>query len=49
MKYRLMARECLAHAERARSAEVRALNLELAQYWNEMGDEIERKLVGPRS
>jgi hypothetical protein len=30
-------------AERADSAEFRAFNLELAQYWDEIADELERK------
>jgi hypothetical protein len=48
-KYRLMAKECRVHAEGARSTQLRAFNLELAQYWEDVADEIERKLVRPRS
>ena len=49
-EYRQMAKECRVHAERARSAELRVFNLELAQYWDDTADEIERKLVRrPRS
>jgi hypothetical protein len=37
--YRQMAEECRAHAQLAPTAELRALNLELAQYW----DDVARK------
>jgi hypothetical protein len=44
-KYRELAEECRAQAKTARSAELRALNLELAKYWDDIATEREQKLV----
>jgi len=33
------------YAHRAHSAELRGFNLELAQYWDDVAEEIDRKLV----
>jgi hypothetical protein len=39
--YRQMAEQCRAHAQLARTAELRALNLELAQYWDDVARQQE--------
>ena len=44
-KYRELAEECRAQAKIERNAELRALNLELAKYWDDVATEREQKIV----
>jgi hypothetical protein len=43
-KYRQLAEECRAHAKTARTPELRQLNLELANYWDQIAASRERLL-----
>jgi hypothetical protein len=44
-KYRELAEECRAQAKNAPTAELRALNLELAKYWDDIAADKERELL----
>jgi hypothetical protein len=44
-KYRELAEECRAQAKTASTAELRALNLELAKYWDDIATDTERALL----
>jgi hypothetical protein len=44
-KYRELAEECRAQAKTASTAELRALNLELAKYWDDIATDSERALL----
>jgi hypothetical protein len=43
--YRELAEQCRAQSKTAPNAELRALNLELAKYWDDIAAESERKLI----
>jgi hypothetical protein len=44
-KYRQLAEECREQAKTAPNAEFRALNLELAKYWDDVATEREQRIV----
>jgi hypothetical protein len=43
--YRELAEQCRAQAKTAPTVELRALNLELAKYWDDIATEREQKLI----